>query len=203
MIDAGSIARELEGNGFEVLVIDADLAVSGDAPHVLRALGRNRPMIVIGDTGASSLTETARREVTYLARPLARDPFMLAIILALAEGRPARRSPRRMVPRLQASVDGVPARLLDVSSEGIRIELPERHRSSLPPFFTVRVPIFNANVVGQRVWVNGALEPTAGRSFWCGVRLARNPAREITAWQTLVEHAPASASLSAEPRSFF
>jgi hypothetical protein len=198
MLDAGSIVRELDGEGFEALVIDADLAVTGDTPFVLRNLDRNRPLVVIGNADAASLTEQGRSDVTYLKRPLARDPFLLAVALALAEGRPARRSPRRLVARLQASVDTVPARIIDVSYEGIRLEMPERHRSTLPPFFSVKVPMFSVNVLGKRVWVNNALDGRADRVFWCGVRLERNPGRAVEAWRTLVDNAPASASMSSE-----
>lgn len=202
MLDAGSIVRELDGDGFEALVIDADLAVTGDTPFVLRNLDRNRPLIVIGDADATSLSDPGRVDVTYLKRPLARESFLLAVALALAEGRPARRSPRRLVARLQAAVDTVPARVIDVSYEGIRLEMAERHRSTLPPFFSVKVPMFNVNVVGKRVWVNSALDGRADRAFWCGVRLERNPGRAVDAWRTLVEHAPASTTLSSEALNY-
>jgi hypothetical protein len=198
MLDAGSIVRELDGDGFEALVIDADLAVTGDTPFVLRNLDRNRPLVVIGNTDAAALAEPGRADVTYVKRPLSREPFLLAVALALAEGRPARRSPRRLVARLQATVDTVPARVIDVSYEGIRLEMPDRHRSTLPPFFSVKVPMFSVNVVGKRVWVNNALDGAAGRAFWCGVRLERNPLRAVEAWRTLVDNAPASTSMSTE-----
>ena len=128
--------------------------------------------------------------------PLARETFLLAVALALAEGRPARRSPRRVVARLHATVESVPVRIIDVSYEGIRLEVPERHRSTLPPFFAVRVPMFNVSVVGKRVWVNNALNRDAQNTFWCGVRLERNTDRAKTAWQSLVDHAPASGGTS-------
>jgi hypothetical protein len=197
MIDAGSIVRELDGDGFEALIIDADLAVSGDTPFILRNLDRNRPLIVIGNADATVLSDPGRRDMTYLRRPLNRDTVLLAIALSLAEGRPARCEPRRLVARLQATVESVPAFVIDVSYEGIRLEMPERHRSSLPPFFTVRVPMFNVSVVGKRVWVNNAINREAERAFWCGVRLERNPARAIAAWQTLVENAPLATNITA------
>jgi hypothetical protein len=202
MIDAGTIVRELDGEGFEALVIDAELAVTGDTPFVLRNLDRNRPLVVIGGADAASITEPGRADVTYLKRPVSRDAFLLAVALALAEGRPARRSPRRLVARLQASVDTVPARVIDVSYEGIRLEMLERHRSTLPPYFSVKVPMFNVNVVGKRVWVNNAMDRQTDRAFWCGVRLERNPTRAVEAWRALVDHAPASTSISTEALTY-
>jgi hypothetical protein len=192
MIDSGSIARELETGGFEALVIDADLAAAGDTTSVLRTLGRNRPLLVICDDGVRPTADIGRRDATHLTRPLSRETFVLAVTLALAEGRPARRSPRRLVSRLQAEVDGAPARVIDVSNEGARLELAERNRSTLPPFFGIKVPMFNVTVVGKRVWVNNALGQSERDAFWCGVRLDRNPERAAEAWRTLVENAPAS-----------
>jgi hypothetical protein len=196
MIDASSITRELDGEGFEALIIDADLTGSRDTAYVLQTLDRNRPLIVIGDTDAAVLSKAARRDVTYLKRPLVRDEFLLSVALALAEGRPARRSPRTMVSRLHASIESVPVRIIDVSYEGIRLEVPDRHRSTLPPLFAVRVPMFNVSVVGKRVWVNNALNRDAQNMFWCGVRLERNTDRAKTAWLSLVDHAGASTSMN-------
>lgn len=198
MIDPRSISRELDGDGFEALIIDADLTRSREAAAVLRNLGKNRPLIVVGEFKTTSLTDPARGELMYLARPVNREELLLTITLALAEGRPARRSPRRQVARLQSTIDGVEARIIDVSSEGIRIELPERHRSTLPPFFTVRVPMFKVSVIGQRMWLASPSDLASRQLFWFGVRLARNPEQAVEAWRTLVEHAPASASLSTE-----
>jgi hypothetical protein len=44
--------------------------------------------------------------------------------------------------------------VLDVSHEGVRLEIAERYRSSLPRYFTLRVPVFNVAVTVQRVWVS-------------------------------------------------
>lgn len=200
MIDAGSIVRELAGASFEVLIIDADLSAAADTSVVLRRLGQNRPMIVIGDVGMPIVADAVRSGVTYLTRPVERDALMLAVALALGEGRPVRRSPRRAVMGLDATVDGVAARLLDVSYEGIRLELPERHRSCVPPIFTVRVPMFDVIVEGRRVWVN-ALDRVPG-AVWCGVRLGKHTERATTAWQRLVESAPAPTETVSELRSY-
>lgn len=202
MLDADSIVREMMIGGFEALVIDADLAVSGETPGVLRSLGRNRPLIVISDAGSRSGGDLGRRDATVLTRPITRDTLLLSITLALAEGRPARRSPRRLVSRLQAFVDGAPAKVIDVSNEGIRLELPERYRSTLPPFFSVKVPTFNVTVTGKRVWLNNGLGAAERDAFWCGVRLERNHERATAAWQTLVENAPASTTFSSEAVHF-
>ena len=195
MTDAGSIARELESEGFEALVIDANLAIGGNASWVLRGLGANRPMIVVGDADEFLMSEFARREIAYLSRPVIQQSLVLSILLALAEGRPARRFPRRQVPRLQASVEGIDTRILDVSYSGLRLELPDDHRAALPPYFNVRVPMFKVEVMVQRVWVNSSMRGSLRGNACCGVHLVRNADRAIEAWKTLVDNAAATGTV--------
>jgi hypothetical protein len=89
------------------------------------------------------------------------------------------------VPRLPASVNGVSAWLLDVSGEGLRLEIGAEHRSSLPPYFSVKVPEFQIGLVVQRVWVSGASKGGAQ----CGATIVANPPAAVENWKTLVETA--------------
>lgn len=187
MLNEISVARELTEHPFELLIVDEELMASGAVPDVLRSRGVRRPLIVIGNEAAQAGRRTAPRDATRMTRPVAQDELMLAVSLALAEGRPARRSPRVAVPRLASTVDGLPSQLVDVSHEGLRLELAEQHRGSVPPLFTVRIPSFNVAVVAKRVWVAPASGQTPGR-VWCGAVLANGPTGE--AWRTLLETAP-------------
>ena len=79
---------------------------------------------------------------------------MLAVSLAMAEGRPARRSERRIVPRLATTIEGEPAVLLDVSTEGLRLEMADdARRRSCRRSSCVHVPVLKVGVPVQRVWV--------------------------------------------------
>jgi hypothetical protein len=149
-------------------------------------------VIVVGEADPDLEIEAERRGASYLVRPLDRGGVLFAVTLALAEGRPTRRSERKPLPRVPAAVDGVASRIVDVSYEGVRVELPARERSALPPFFTLRVPLLNVALLVQRIWVCSSSEADASGMLWCGGALARNPQRAEIAWRSLVDHGPTS-----------
>jgi len=99
-----------------------------------------------------------------------------------------RRSPRKRISPIAGTIDGVPSRLLDVSHEGVRLELAARHSSSLPPQFVLRVPVFNVAIAVQRVWVTTMIGATA--QVCCGGELSHNPQRSTTSWRSLVDLTP-------------
>ena len=121
-------------------------------------------------------------------RPIERAGLVFAVTLALAEGRPMRRSPRKRVSPFQGLIDGVPSRVVDVSHEGVRLVLAARHRSSLPPHFTLRVPVFNVAIAIQRVWVSAMAGATS--QLCCGGALSHNPQRSADSWRSLVDVTP-------------
>jgi hypothetical protein len=143
---------------------------------------------VIGDADAEAETDAGRRGASYLVRPIERAGLLFAVTLALAEGRPMRRSPRKRVSPFPVKIDGVASRVLDVSHEGVRIEIARAHRSALPPHFTLRVPDFNVAVMVQRVWVNTTVGASA--QICCGGTLTHNPARSAASWRSLVDLTP-------------
>ena len=182
--DIGAPARELEALKFELLIVDTEMMTLGSLMHVARYRATPLPVIVIGDEDPEAEIEAGRRGASYLVRPIERAGLLFAVTLALAEGRPMRRSARKLVPRFPGLVDGVPSYVLDVSQEGVRLEVAGRSRSSLPPSFMLRLPVFNVAVQVQRVWVS-----TSGASshLWCGGTLARNQQHSAHSWKMLVE----------------
>jgi hypothetical protein len=182
--------KDVEALNFEMLIVDSDLMSVGSLMHVARYRPTPRPVIVVGDEDMEAEVEAERRGATYLVRPIERQGLVFAVTLALAEGRPMRRSPRKPVPAMPATVEGVSARVIDVSYEGVRLELAAKDRAALPATFTLRVPLFNVAVHVQRVWTGtGSSARTAGM-LWCGGALAANPERALVDWRTLVDKAP-------------
>jgi len=186
--DVGASTRDIEALNFEMLLADFELINVGALMHVARYRATPRPVVVIGDADAESEAEAGRRGASYLVRPIERAGLLFAITLALAEGRPMRRSPRKRISPIAGTIDGVPSRLLDVSHEGVRLELAARHRSSLPPQFVLRVPVFNVAIAVQRVWVTTMIGATA--QVCCGGELSHNPQRSTTSWRSLVDLTP-------------
>jgi hypothetical protein len=187
MLDLDLLTRDLSTRPIEALIADVSQVSAIDLPRFLRILGPNRPLIVVGEPGKA--LEEVPRDVTWIDRPVTHDNFLLSIALALAEGRPARRSPRKRVPRLLSQVDGVTSKVMDVSTEGVRLELTGVAPSVLPPYFTLRVPAFGVATRVKRVWVAA---PGQG-SLWCGGIIERGqPAKTEMAWTHFLDTAPAT-----------
>ena len=184
MFGLASLPAALEGPSIEALVADSSLVSPATLPDVLRMLGPNRPLILIGSPEAAAAG--GMRHVRWLERPVTAETLMLAVALALGEGRPARRSPRKHIRPISASVDGVTSRVLDVSIDGVRVELSGARALALPPQFTLRIDEFGVACTVKRVWVR---QP-AGKGLICGGRVVSAAPRAASAWRQLVDTTP-------------
>ena len=189
MLDLDSVARELGVRPIEALISDARYVPATELPRIVRLLGSNRPLLLVGAPGTGP--EAVPRDATWIDRPATKDTFLLLVALAFAEGRPARRSPRKFVPKLMSTIDGVAAKVMDVSDEGVRLEVCEVQTSALPPYFTLRVPGFGLAIKVKRVWV---ATPATG-AMSCGGIIDKPLPKIKTAWKTFVENAPSTASI--------
>lgn len=186
MLGIDTVGRDLATRPIEALIADVSLVSAAELPRIVKVLGPNRPLILVGNSGDA--IEDVPRDAAWIDRPVPRETFLLSIALALAEGRPARRSPRRLVPRLLSSVDGVSSKIVDVSNEGVRLEISGASPSVLPPYFTLRVPGFAVQAKVKRVWV---AMPAQG-SMWCGGIVEKQAGKSAVAWQKFIANAPVS-----------
>jgi hypothetical protein len=184
MLSIDMSGREIVSRPIEALIADVSLVSKADLPRVVRTLGANRPLILVGNAGGA--IEDVPLYATWMERPVARDAFQLSVALGLAEGRPARRSPRKLVPRLLSSVDGVTSKVVDVSSEGVRLEITGSTPAALPPYFTLKVPGFGVAAKVKRVWV---AVPAQG-SVWCGGVIERPSEKVVASWNNFIASAP-------------
>ena len=189
-VDTSSPAEAAESARCEAILADAAVVGAGGPRALARARQQPRPLVVIGPRDAAASAAAERYDASYVERPVGRDDLLLMVALALAEGRPARRSPRRTVPRLAASVNGSAAWLLDVSGEGLRLDVGAEQRATVPPFFTVKVPEFDVALVVQRVWVSAPSKHGAQ----CGATIVANPPAALEHWRSLVASATAAAA---------
>jgi hypothetical protein len=182
--------EEMRSRPYDVLIADA--STNGRPP--LRAEGRLRrtgtPAILVGNH-APQRGETVTSQPMYLARPLERGVLNCYITMAILEGSPLRRSERKLVNALEATVNGVPARILDVSVEGVRIEMMRERRAVLPPYFAVRVPIMGVGVNVRRVWARAA---SGSPNLWYGGSLLPNRTSALQGWKSLIETVPSVAT---------
>ena len=184
MISIDGITRELNTRPIEALIADVSLVPKSELPRVVKMLGPNRSLIVVGPR--EKKIEDVPRDATWMERPVTRDGFLLSVALGLAEGRPSRRWPRKMVPALLSSIDGISSKVMDISIEGVRLEVSGAAPSTLPPFFTLKVPGFGVATKVKRVWV---ASPAQG-AVWCGGVIERPSANQIATWKKFIANAP-------------
>jgi len=187
LVDACFVASELTGQPPVLIVADASLLT----PHFIQAMRKgdpNRPILAIGDEGDPGEELLVRKAVGFHVRPLTEPALLLAVSLAQAESRSLRRSERRSVPRLATTIEGATAVLLDVSNEGLRLEVDAKGGAKLSPQFVVHVPLLRMAVPVQRVWVKSAAQG-AVRKVQCGATLLATDERTLRAWQRLADPA--------------
>ena len=186
-----TVTRDMATRPIEALIADVSLVAAADLPRVVRMLGANRPLILVGQP--KDAIEAVPRDAAWVNRPVKRESLQLSVALALAEGRPARRSPRKMVPRLLSTIDGVASKLVDISTEGVRLEIPGASPATLPPVFILKVPAFGVAAKVKRVWV-----ATPGPNhLWCGGIIERQADKAAsTPWHAFVKGAPTGKRLA-------
>ncbi len=184
LVDACFVNTEVSGRPLDCVVADAALLT----PRFLTALRRgdpNRPVIALGDDGDPNAATLKRKGVAVHMRPISEQQLLRAVSLAVAEGRPARRSVRRIVPRLATTIDGASAVLLDVSNEGLRLEMDSVRASKLSPQFVLHVPLLKIGVPVQRIWLKASGEPGQTSRLQCGASVLAADDRTLRAWQRL------------------
>ena len=65
----------------------------------------------------------------------------------MARSRPTRRSVRKAVNRFEAVANGVASHVVDVSYEGLRLEMLRDRQAVPPPYFNVRLPLIGVIVL--------------------------------------------------------
>lgn len=159
---------------------------------LMQCRGRNPliPTILIGNAATASSGDALGAQTMYLSRPIDRAMFTCFVAMAILESRPVRKSIRKPVNCFDAVADGVPSHIVDVSFEGLRLEMSRDRRSALPPYFTVRVPLVGVAVTVQRMWTQSSSRPES--SIWYGGALSQNRSAIIQGWKSFVDTIPAS-----------
>jgi len=204
-----AIADWLRSDGFEpVLRTTAQAAAAemllpftlliADVSHrrlLMQARGRNplTPTILIGNAATASQGDALGAQTMYLSRPINRAIFACFVAMAMLDSRPVRRSIRKAINRFEAVVNGVPSHIVDISAEGLRLELSRDGRSALPPYFTVRVPLVGVAVSVQRMWTQSASSRRES-SIWYGGALSQNRTSINQAWRAFVDTVPVATS---------
>lgn len=181
---------DMHARPFDLLIADAAFAFRDGLHARSRARNPLTPTIVIGGTAREPRGEAVTPQIMYLTRPIEHALLLCFVSMAFMDSRPTRRSVRKPVSQFDAFVNGLPARLLDVSNEGLRLEVPPEQRSPLPPYFNIRVPLVGVSVTAQRVWTRTS--PRHASVRWYGGALAQNRIPAERAWRSFVDTIPVS-----------
>jgi DNA-binding NarL/FixJ family response regulator len=186
-------AAEMQARAFDLLITDLAFAFADGLHRMGRSRNPTTPTVVIGDMLAPAECEAARWAM-YVPRPVDYALLICTVSMAILDGRPLRRSARKIVNRFSAFVNGTPAHIIDISNEGVRLELPRDGRAVLPPHFTVRVPLLGVGVRVQRMWARPWRGHRRPEVMWCGGALAENPGRAEDSWRAFVDTLPVAGS---------
>jgi hypothetical protein len=176
--------QELQARRCDVLIADTTFAADGRLRGAVRTMNQRAQLVLLKDPEDQT---TEPRDTVCLSRPVDQEMLLCHVAMALAEGRPPRRSARKRVVPFEAIAAGMPAHLIEVSNEGLRLALPNG-RSALPPSFTMRVPLLGITLTVQRIWMNSA--PGADGRAWCGGALHQIHPQAQQKWRAFVDALP-------------
>jgi hypothetical protein len=183
LLQRDRLAEDLRNCSLDLLLVDA--ASAAVAINAVRARGRLAPIIVIVPVDPAAEAQAMARDAIYVTRPLDRTLLTCMVSMAIAESRPMRRSERKST-RLFVVVQGIGSQIIDVSREGMRLEIPRRVSiAPPPPMFKVTVPMLGMALSVRRLWI--ASPPSSIQATWYGGELLNNSKPAELAWFTLVD----------------
>ncbi|MDH4065035.1 MAG: hypothetical protein OEW19_11595, partial [Acidobacteriota bacterium] len=175
----------LRAKRIQALIVDVSLVPrDADVSGLVRRLGNNRPLVLLGDT--SGLPGSRLDELSVVPRPITRESLLLSVGLALAEGRPARRYARKPIEPLAASAHGIAVTVREASTGGVGIELPTARSNALPSVFSLRIPDFGVHVAVRRAW----LAPVSPETLRCGGTVEGDFPDAARPWSEFAREAP-------------
>jgi hypothetical protein len=183
--DLSRLDENLHSHAVEALIADvAYVPREDDVRSLVRRLGSNRPLVLLGD--ASRLPHAVVNDLSVITRPLDRDNLLLTVGLALAECRPVRQHPRRAVEPIQAMAQGVSVTIREASIGGVGLEMQGARQVVLPPYFSLRIPEFGVHVLVKRAW----MAPVAAEVSRCGGIIEGDLAGATRPWSEFAREAP-------------
>jgi len=181
---------------FDMMITDVRLHAESGL-KLIRYAREVRPAIAIVVISAQ-VDELAERYIehlntTYMRKPL--DVTRLKKILAegVASGRRQRRWNRKAVSGgFRANLDGTPAKIIDISYGGCRLEMSAPLTPSHSPRVRMKLEPFGFTVNAEVKWITRN-DPTG--SWNCGAAVAEMDSGIERAWRGVVDALPESSSL--------
>jgi hypothetical protein len=140
---------------------------------------------MVFDTRDDAITkqDARRHRAIYLVEPLDDAELLAQVSRAVATKQaPHRRWPRKHpTVSLAAQVAERPARMVDLSYGGFRIEVPGLDQ--LQARFEVALPSYGVAIRAKSVWTRHV--PSG--SFWCGAELSDSDGQSGVVWRHIVD----------------
>lgn len=190
LVEACRVDSDIAGRGIDCVVADGALLKNGFLAS-LRKHDARLPIVALVDP-ADVDAPLFRRGVLVLTRPIDLQSLALTVSLAHGEGRQARGKKRRRTPRVPSRAAGVPAAILDISLDGVRLEVSRASVAKLGPQFRLQVPMVALDVVLRRAWVGRA----TGDVVQCGAMLVDPDPSQRLAWERIMELSAATVALA-------
>lgn len=169
----------------DLLVLEVRPAEFNGLPLLRRPQGRPRMTMVLTRTRDPVVEAEARRHgASYLVRPPDAESLVAAVREKLEAASRRRRWPRWPVTRfLRADVGGLEAVVVDISYEGLRVELPPVLVDRLPSRVDVTILPAGPTVVARVAWMH----PSPTQHTWCGLVLLDPPPATRHQWRAIVD----------------
>ena len=178
--------RALADHSPDLLISEVRLGAFNGLHLVIRCRITHPAMrtIVLDRTYDSGLEFDAQRHgAVYLVEPVDEVELLAQVSRMRAEITPQRRWPRKQLAggSLVAHVAHGPARVVDLSYGGLRLELLEK--ADAASGFDVALPGFGITVRAKPVWTC----PAPSGWFWCGAELSEANPEALSVWRRLVD----------------
>lgn len=141
--------------------------------------------VIVGESDPA-LEADARRSGFFFVRSNDQRAVLQATQEAVARDTPRRRWQRKLLAAtLDASIDGKPARIVEVSYGGFRAQMPVDLQPGTD--MGIEIPSLAIRAEATCRWVTPAPKSDA---YWCGVSLSTADVRPGSTWRALVDRLP-------------
>lgn len=169
----------------DLLVLDVRPAEFNGLPLLRRPQGRPRMTIVLTPSRDPLVEAEAHRHgAGYFVKPADAESLVALVTERLEAASRRRRWPRWPVPKaVVVDIGGVEATVVDISYEGLRVELSPLLVERVPARVEVSVLPDGPTVPAKLAWMH----PSPSQRVWCGLTLLDPGPAARHAWRALVD----------------
>jgi len=189
--DLDAALHLVQAISFDLLIADIRLKAARGLRLIRLARAEQPAMAVVALTGfpdPAIEAEVNRLGATYSLKPM--DPQRLLAIVSeklSGPGRQRRWIRKRVAGGFRARIGGVPAKVLDMSYGGLRLEISMPPEKEPPRSIEVSLMSFGLSVSADVMWTS-RLHPSG--TWMCGAALLETDPKTSRAWRGVVDTLP-------------